>query len=121
MRRTTPLIPKPFEGSRGTGQNLGNLKPGLAPGSAPKAKEGYRFGVFIKNITGGKSRGESFGVNLLIIEGEPGVSDRQVTKYAKQLTRDDPELQKAKIKTGCLGTLLGSAVAIGMLALFYFF
>src|SRR3954462_1757785 len=62
-----PHDPNAIRVCRTNGQQLGYLNSGLASEIASKAKKGYRFGVFIKNITGGRKKGESLGVNLLII------------------------------------------------------
>ena len=55
---------------RQNGQQLGYLNAGLAEEIVRKSANGYRFAAIISDITGG-GKGESFGVNLLIVEAEP--------------------------------------------------
>jgi hypothetical protein len=102
---SNPHDPNAVRVCRPNGQQLGYLSADLAPEIVSKSKKGYRFGVFIKDITGGKRKGHSLGVNLLVIQAEPGITDRQVTKYAKALARSDPEMEGIKVGGGCLAPL----------------
>ena len=101
---------------RTDGQQLGYLNSGLAEEIVEKSARGYHFAVFIKNLTGGK-KGQAVGVNLLIIQAEPGVSTSRVKNYLKRLIRDDPELRGMRVKSGCGGKLfaLGILLAVGIL------
>ena len=105
---------------RENGRQLGYLNADLADEIVWKCKKGYRYVVIIKDITGGKKKGQSFGVNLLIVEAEPKAADGQVKSYLKQLIRDDPELKGAKLKSGCSGKLIMTVTAIVVGLILYF-
>jgi hypothetical protein len=94
------------------GQQLGYLNSDLAAEVVSKSGRGYRFAVFIKGVTGEDWRGQSLGVNLLIIQAEPGVPDRGVKKYLRRLFREDPELEGLRLKGGCWGRLIAIAAVI---------
>ncbi len=87
-----------------------------------KSEQGYRFVAFIKDITGGRKGAQTFGVNLLVVEADPGVADRLAKKYLNQLIREDPELRGMKLKSGCVGKLkvLFVLVVVGVILYFYF-
>jgi len=101
---------------------LGYLNAGLAKEVVSKSGKGYRFAVFIKEITGEDRRGQSLGVNLLIIQAEPGIGAHHVKKYVNQLIRDDPELEGAKVESGKSGKLIFAIamIAVGVILYFYF-
>jgi hypothetical protein len=98
---------------RENGQRLGYLNAGLAKKVVSKSANGHRFAVFIKEITGG-GKGQSLGVNLLVVEAIPGVSDHQVYNYVNDLIKSDPELNGARVReihgaedeAGCFGKLV---------------
>jgi HIRAN domain len=96
---------------RQNGQQLGYLDGGLAEEIVRKSNRGYRFATFVKEVTGGR-KGEWLGVNLLILQAEPGVNDRQVKNYLRQLIREDPELDGANVNGGCSGRLLALAIVV---------
>ena len=106
---------------RGNGQQLGYLNAELAEEIARKSEKGYRFAAFIKDITGGKRKGHSFGVNLLILQAEPGIGDHHVKEHLNQLIRDDPELEGAKVESGCLRKLIFPFAMIVIGVIFYFY
>ena len=114
-----PHDPNAVRVCRENGQQLGYLNAGLAEEVVSKSSKGYRFGVLIKDLTGG-GKGRSLGVNLLIVQADPGVDDRHVKGYLKGLIREDPELEGAKIDGGSSGRLLAFVflVAIGAIAYF---
>ncbi len=114
-----PHDPNAVRVCRENGQQLGYLNAALAQEVVSKSGRGYRFAVFIKDITGGRRKGQSLGVNLLIVLAEPGVGDREVKRYVKQLIEEDPELEGAKIKNGCFGKLLILAFLILVGAIIY--
>jgi hypothetical protein len=66
---------------RQNGKQLGYLNSKLAAEVVSKSKRGYRFVAFVKDITGGKRKGQSLGVNLLIIVAESGIGDSQIKEY----------------------------------------
>jgi HIRAN domain len=107
---------------RENGQQLGYLNTKLAEEIVLKSEKGYRFAAFIKDITGKKRKGQSLGVNLLIVQADPGIGDHHVKKYVNQLLRDDPELEGAKVRNGCLGQLVFpiAMMIIGMIRYFHF-
>ena len=95
-----PHDPNAIRVLRKTGEQLGYLRAELAKEIVSKANNGYRFVVFIKDITGGRKKGQSRGVNLLVIQAAPGVRDGAVERYLKDLVRTDPELEGTKIERG---------------------
>lgn len=100
------------------GPQLGYLNSGLAEEIVEKSESGYHFAVFIKDLTGGK-KGQSVGVNLLIVQAEPGVSTARVKRYLKRLIREDSELQGMRIKGGCAGKLfVVLAFIVGWIAVY---
>ena len=101
----------PFGYAVKTASSCGYLSAGLAGEIVRKSSRGYRFATFIKEITGG-SKGEWLGVNLLILQAEPGVNDRQVKNYLRHLIREDPELDGANVNGGCTGRLFALAVVV---------
>jgi HIRAN domain len=106
-----PHDPNAVRVCRTNWQQLGYLNAGLAEEIVEKSGRGYTFAVFIKDLTGGQ-KGQSVGVNLLIVQAEPGVSVRDVKKYLKKLIRDDPELRGMKLKGGCAGKIFALAMAL---------
>jgi hypothetical protein len=106
---------------RQNGQQLGYLGADLAEEVVRKSANGYRFATFIKDITGGKRKGQSFGVNLLIVQADPQTDDRQVKKYVNQLIQEDPELAGAKLEGGCSGKLIMIVMMIVVGAILYHF
>ena len=114
------MIPNAVRVLRGNGQQLGYLNAGFAEKIVRKSANGYRFAAFINDITGG-GKGQSLGVNLLIIEADPQTDDRQVKKYLNQLIREDPELEGAKLESGCLGRLIFPIAMIVIGVKFYFY
>jgi hypothetical protein len=95
------------------GQQLGYLNSGLAAEIVEKSESGYHFAVFIKDLTGGRN-GQSVGVNLLIVQAEPGVRTSRVKNYLKRLIRDDPELRGMRVKSGCGGKLFALAILLAV-------
>jgi hypothetical protein len=116
---SNPNDPNAVRVLRKTGQQLGYLRAELAAEIVSKAKSGYRFVVFIKDITGNERKGQSLGVNLLVIQAEPGVGDGPVKKYLKHSIGTDPELQGAKIGGGGRGKLIALALIIASGVILY--
>jgi hypothetical protein len=114
-----PHDPNAVRVLRGNGQQLGYLNAGLAEEVVWKSGQGYRFATFIKDITGGHRKGESLGVNLLIVQAEPGSGDRAAKKYLKQLIREDPELRGMKLTSGSSGRLILIVLLIAIGAIIY--
>jgi hypothetical protein len=106
---------------RQNGHQLGYLGADLAEEIVRKSAKGYRFAAVIKGITGGKRKGQSFGVNLLIVQADPNTNDRQVKKYLKKLIQEDPELTGAKLKSGCSAKVVMVVLAIVVGAILYFY
>ncbi len=120
MKKTILTIETPFAFAVRTANNWDTSTPTSPKKSWRSRGEAIDFEVFIKDITGGE--GKSFGVNLLIIQAEPGIGDQLVKNYLNRLIRDDPELEGAKIESGCLGKLILwiAMIAIGVILYFYF-
>jgi hypothetical protein len=112
-----PHDPNAVRVLRQTGEQLGYLGAELAEEIVWKSNNGYRFLVLIKDITGGKRKAQSLGVNLLVIQAEPGVGEGPAKRYLKQLIKDDPELEGARIESGGLGCFVALAfiVACGLI------
>jgi hypothetical protein len=117
---SNPHDPNAVRVLRKTGEQLGYLRAELAAEIVSKAKSGYRFVVFIKDITGGNRKGQSLGVNLLVIQAEPGVGDGPVKRYLNQLIKTDPELQGASIGNKGRGSLIVLALMIASGLIIYF-
>jgi hypothetical protein len=66
-----------------------------------------------EDLTGGK-KGQFIGVNLLIVQAEPGVRTSCVKNYLKRLCRDDPELRGMRVKSGCGGKLFALAILLAV-------
>jgi hypothetical protein len=115
-----PHDPNAVRVCRENGHQLGYLNANLAEEVVSKSSKGYRFGVLVKDLTGG-GKGESLGVNLLIVQADPGVDDRQVKEYVKTLIREDPELRGAKIDGGSSGRFLILVLLVAIGAIAYFF
>jgi HIRAN domain len=107
-----PKDPNAVRVCRADGSQLGYLNAGLAEQVVRRSAKGYRFAVFIKNLTGGTARATTRGVNLLIVQADPGVSDQEAQDYADRFL-SDPRPGRA----GCLGVvaLLIAALAVMVL------
>lgn len=80
-----PHDPNAVKVCRQNGAQIGFLNNELAQEVVNRSKNGYRYAVWIKNLTGGTSDAPTLGVNLLIVVASPGVSDRESQKYMDQL------------------------------------
>lgn len=116
-----PVDPNAVAVLRQDGQQLGYLKAELAEEVVRHSQQGYRYGVYITQITGGDSGKETCGVNLLVVIGEPGVSDRKVQTYVDALAKDSSIVgrqttrqptQEPTKKKGCLLWLVMILVAL---------
>lgn len=106
-----PHDPNAVRVFRINGQQLGYLNAGLAEEIVEKSESGYHFAVFIKDLTGG-NKGQSVGVNLLIVQAEPGASTSRVKRDLKRLIRDDPELRGMRLRSGCAGKLFALVIML---------
>ena len=116
-----PHDPNAVRVLRGTGEQLGYLQAEVAADIVSKSERGYRFEVFITDISGDEQNGQSLGVKLLVIQADPGIEDGPVKNYLKQLIATDPELEWANTESmgpGCLialALIVASWVIIGFL------
>lgn len=81
--------PKAIRVHRENGDQLGYLNSELAEEILQKAKMGYAFLVQIKNLTGGIEDAENLGVNLIIVEAEPGASESEIQAYVERIDLSD--------------------------------
>jgi HIRAN domain len=84
----SPHDPNAVRVLRQSGEQLGHLRRRLAAEVVAKTAKGYRYGVFVKDITGG-GRGRNYGMNLLILVAAPGVSDAEAQTYGDELMDRD--------------------------------
>jgi len=84
-----PEYPNAIRVHRESGEKLGHLGSELATEVMEKIKQGYAFMVFIKNLTGGVEGAENLGVNVLIVEAEPGVSAADAQAYIDRIDLSD--------------------------------
>jgi len=76
---------------RKNGEQLGYLTARCATGVATNISHGYKYGVFVTNLTGGTSRKPTRGVNLIVFEAGPDVSDKQIETYVSRVGLDDED------------------------------
>lgn len=117
---SNPHDPNAVRVLRKTGEQLGYLRAELAAEIVSKAKNGYRFMVFIKDVTGDGLEGQALGVNLLVIQAEPGVGDGPVKRYIRHLISTDPELQGTSVGKDRRGRLIAVALIIAFGVISYF-
>lgn len=109
---------------RSNGKQLGFMNTTLASEIVSKSQRGYRYAVFVKNITGGTLGKESLGVNILIVVADPGVSEQEAEDYTRQIDLSDADGWKGKFSTsgkrwtfvsliGAIGVAAGIAAACG--------
>lgn len=63
------------------GEQIGYISRELAKDIAAKAKLGYKYVVLMDDITGGDDEKQTLGINILIIEVQPGLGDDVAQQY----------------------------------------
>ena len=107
-----PVDPNAVAVNRSNGQQLGYLNRDLAKEVATRNQQGYRYAVFVKDVTGGGDR--NLGCNLLIVVSDPQSTDAEAQAYLNNLISSDPQFdvptsvaQSYRQKqSGCFGLLL---------------
>jgi hypothetical protein len=70
-----------------TGEQIGYLGARLAADVVRRAANGHTFTAYICSLTGGEEGTPTRGVNLLIMEGEPGVTNERAQAYPDDVIR----------------------------------
>jgi hypothetical protein len=73
-------------------QCLGFLSDSLAIEADEKIKRGYRYVLIVKDLTGGTPLKPTRGVNLLVVQCEPGEGQEEAAAYLNTLIARDDEL-----------------------------
>lgn len=76
------------------GQQVGYLRKELAREVVKKSGQGWRYAVFVKEVTGATSR-QNLGCNLLVVVGEPSSADAEAQAYINQVIETDPQFVDA--------------------------
>ena len=76
---------------RQNGEQLGYMPTEQSRRIFDEIEQGYRFGVYVVKTTGGTSRKETMGVNLLILVADPGIDDASIAAYFNSHLATDPE------------------------------
>jgi hypothetical protein len=76
---------------RENGEQLGYLSSDLAAEVVEKTRAGYSYGVYVKEITGGKGQKRNCGINLLVVVASHAVTSQQAADYINSV--DDEELR----------------------------
>ena len=101
---------------RGNGEQIGFLNARLASEVVCKAGRGYRYGAYVKNVTGGRGRTPTMGLNLLIVVADPGVGDADVQRFVNRLDLSDADAPRSG--GGNLRTLVVLALIVAVVAVF---
>ncbi len=73
---------------RESGDQIGYLQRKLAEEVVERSPKGYRYAVFIADITGGGLGKKTHGVNLLVIVCEPGTTDEEAQEYLDNVIKE---------------------------------
>jgi hypothetical protein len=73
---------------RETGEEVGYIPGATASTVARKLAKGIRFTAFAVEVTGG-GKGESYGLNILMVESGRDVSKKEIRAYADGVDRDE--------------------------------
>ena len=120
-----PHDPNAVRVCRQDGEQIGFLKAELAEEVVYRSARGYRYGAFVKNITGGTEDAPTLGVNLLILVAEPGVSDQEAQNCVDMLDLSDTDVARQsgsadshpRRKPGCMGMLVLCLLVVASLCL----
>jgi hypothetical protein len=66
---------------RASGEQIGYVEKVVAEEIIRKSQAGYRFAAFVGAVVGGTPQKPTYGVRLIIIEGDPGVADDEVQQF----------------------------------------
>jgi hypothetical protein len=76
-----PVDPDAIEVQRQTGESLGHLREELAYNISWRIGKGFRYNVFLKEITGRRFNKPILGANILIFSADPRLSEQQEMEY----------------------------------------
>ncbi len=76
-----PVDPFAVAVLRQNGEQLGYIPGEICPRMCEQIEQEYRLGAWVVAITGGQPDKPTLGVNLLILVGDPGVSDESFVAY----------------------------------------
>ena len=74
---------------RRNGEQIGYVKAELASELRHKLRDGWVISTYAKNITGGRERDESLGLNIVFILAEPGSTLKEINRYYRSIRYDD--------------------------------